>query len=142
MDNVPGTDTISVLYEYRPQTEMTVAYFEWKFEQPKDTVNLAIGFASTLIVDGHIPVRPKSIYIPDGELQHLEDLENLFGRPFTEAIKDTSRAANIGMSALEITLDPGQRLDIARLQRDSPEIPVPLRKACAQMVLQLSKSIF
>lgn len=141
MDHLPGSDTISVLCEYRPQTERTVAYFEWEFEQPKDTVNLSIGYASTLIVDAHIPVRPSSINIPDGELQHLENLEKLFGRSFTDAVVDTSRATSVGLSALELTLNPWQRLDIARVQRDSPDIPVALRKACAQMVLQLTKSI-
>ncbi len=129
---MPGSDTISVVCEHRPDQQLTTARLGWSIEQPDNTYTIALGEAVSLTLDRQYPVRPSQVdWRSIDEIGGYEQITTLFGEAFAVAME---HARTAGPAMLELVMTPEQRRSVATVQFRSASTPPLLRRACQQML--------
>lgn len=129
---LPGSDTISVVCEHRPDQQLTTARLGWGIEQPNNTYTIALGEAVSLTLDQQYPVRPSQVdWRAIDEIGGYEQITTLFGEAFALAME---HARNTGPAMLELVMSPEQRRSVATVQFRNASTPPLLRRACQQML--------
>ncbi len=133
MLKIPPGNTISVLCSQQDDSEVTIARFFWPIMQPNETYTIALGRTVSIALDLHIPVRPERVLWrhDNSEIGAEGQLEKYFG---SELLSSMEIARDIGWCAVDLSLSPEQRRNIAALQEEDPSTPDALRRGCHAML--------
>ncbi|MEK7600113.1 MAG: hypothetical protein AAB462_03715 [Patescibacteria group bacterium] len=117
---------VTVYTHHELDNGLSVAFFEWDKDGPKDTYPIDVNESLAVRLDSHVPVRPDTITLLDTDAERsAEALTTLVGEELTEAMLQAKR---IGVGSLRISLSPENRQAIAGLQVDAENTPIIVRE--------------
>jgi hypothetical protein len=126
-------EQVPVLIEQSEENDrLTIGTFQWEHGRPEDTYTIEIDPYTSLRLDAHFPARPDTVSLYDAGKNGSEKLlDAIIGETLTAHLLASHV---IGAQVVLHSLSTQNSINIARIQRDSPNTPVILRKACRTML--------
>lgn len=125
---VSSVNSVSAIILTNPGRNGIEALFEWPFAQPDHTYTIEKG-PLAIELDRHLITRPAGLlWKVDGNVAANRCIVDCFGDEFHQTLLEIHSEGGDTASMSELKFEKSQRIEIAKLQQNSPATPQKLAR--------------